>query len=56
LQPYGDTGTAYFPAYGRKLAGAAFLARARTGAAASNPERASWQMKTRLRFLPAGPL
>lgn len=25
LQPYGDTGMAYFPAYGRKLAGAAFF-------------------------------
>jgi hypothetical protein len=24
LQPYGDTGTAYFPAYGRKLAGRLF--------------------------------
>jgi hypothetical protein len=35
--------------------GGLFLTRARTGAAASNPERATWQMKTRLRFLPAGP-
>jgi hypothetical protein len=25
LQPYGDTGAAYFPAYGRKLAGSAFF-------------------------------
>jgi hypothetical protein len=38
LQPYGDTGMAHFPAYGRKLAGAAFSTRARTGAAARNPK------------------
>jgi hypothetical protein len=41
LQPYGDTGTAYFPACGRKLARAALLTQARTGVAACNPEPAN---------------
>src|SRR5258708_38162158 len=55
LQPYGDTGMAYFAAYGRKLAGAAFFTRARAGAAPGHPGPGNLANKTRPKILPAGP-
>jgi hypothetical protein len=55
LQRMGIPEWLILPRTGGNWRGRLFLTRAGAGAAARNPERATWQMKTRLRFLPAGP-